>query len=110
MDFTESPTLARLRNEARRVAESAVSRYGAYNDSWILGFSKEFSQELADRRWIGLTWPAEYGGQGRPPLERMVIAEELIAAGAPIAASWFADRQIGPSLIAFGTPAQRERF
>jgi alkylation response protein AidB-like acyl-CoA dehydrogenase len=96
--------------EARRIAAEAVERYGAYNDSWITGFSKEFSLDLGARRWIGLTWPTEFGGAGRPPIERMVISEELIAAGAPISASWFADRQIGPSLIAFGTSDQQRRF
>jgi alkylation response protein AidB-like acyl-CoA dehydrogenase len=110
LDFAESEALAALRHEARELASAAVNRFGAWNDSWISGFSKEFSAELGDRGWIGLTWPVEFGGGGRPPIERMVIAEELIAAGAPIAGSWFADRQMGPSLIAFGTTEQQRRF
>ena len=110
LDFSDSDGLAELRREAKHVAAQAVRRYGAFSDSWILGFSKEFSAELGDRGWIGLTWPTEHGGGGRPAIERLVISEELIAAGAPIAASWFADRQIGPALIAFGTAEQRSRF
>ena len=66
--------------------------------------------ELAARGWIGLTWPVEHGGGGRPAIDRLIIGEELIAAGAPIAAMWFADRQMGPSLIAFGRPDQQEQF
>ena len=50
----------------------------------------------------------EFGGGGRPPIDRLIIGEELIAAGAPIAAMWFADRQMGPTLIAYGTPDQQE--
>jgi alkylation response protein AidB-like acyl-CoA dehydrogenase len=92
------------------VARDAVARYGRHNDSWINGFSKEFAQELASLGWIGLTWPKEFGGQGRPPVDRLIVAEELIAAGAPIAAMWFADRQMGPSLIAYGRPDQQEAF
>ena len=47
----------------------------------------------------------------RPPaIDRLIVGEELIAAGAPIAAMWFADRQMGPSLIAYGTPDQQAEF
>ena len=47
---------------------------------------KEFSRELAAHGWIGMTWPVEFGGGGRPPIERLIVAEEMISAGAPIAA------------------------
>jgi alkylation response protein AidB-like acyl-CoA dehydrogenase len=110
VDFTWTPEQESLRKEAREFAADAVARFGRHNDSWINGFSRELSAELAARGWIGLTWPAEHGGGGRPAIERLIIGEELIAAGAPIAASWFADRQMGPSLIAFGTAEQREQF
>ncbi len=110
MDFAWSPELAALRDEARKVATEGVARYGRHNDSWINGYSKEFSRELAARGWIGMTWPVEVGGGGRPPIERLIVAEEMIAAGAPIAAAWFADRQMGPTLIAFGTAEQQRQF
>ena len=110
MDFRESDEQQALRAQARAVAADAVSRFGRHNDSWINGYSKEFAKEMAALGWIGLTWPVEHGGAGRPPIERLIIGEELIAAGAPIAAMWFADRQMGPSLIAFGTPAQQQAF
>ncbi len=110
MDFDWPPELVTLREDARKVAADAVARYGRFNDSWINGYSKEFSRELAARGWIGMTWPVEVGGGGRPPVERLVVAEEMIAAGAPISASWFADRQMGPTLIAFGTPEQQREF
>ena len=92
------------------MAADAVARFGRHNDSWINGFSKEFAKELAALGWIGMTWPAEYGGGGRPPIDRLIVGEELIAAGAPIAAMWFADRQMGPTLIAYGRPDQQQAF
>ena len=104
MDFTWTAEQDELRSEARRVAEAAVSRYGRHNDSWINGFSKEFARELGAIGWIGMTWPTEFGGGGRPAIDRLIVAEEMISAGAPIAAMWFADRQMGPTLIAHGTP------
>jgi alkylation response protein AidB-like acyl-CoA dehydrogenase len=54
--------------------------------------------------------PVEEGGHGRSGLERFVVTETLISAGAPIAASWVGDRQIGPTLLAYGTPGQRRRL
>ncbi|RCW68611.1 alkylation response protein AidB-like acyl-CoA dehydrogenase [Pseudorhodoferax soli] len=53
-----------------------------------------------------MAWPREFGGQGRSNQERYVVVEELLAAGAPVAAHWVAERQIGLSLLRFGTPDQ----
>jgi alkylation response protein AidB-like acyl-CoA dehydrogenase len=110
MDFAWSPEQRALREQARQVAADAVARFGRANDSWINGYSAEFAKELAALGWIGLTWPVEHGGGGRPAVDRLIIGEELIAAGAPIAAMWFADRQMGPALIAFGRPDQQAEF
>ena len=110
MDFAWTAEQQTLRGQARDIARSAVERFGRHNDSWINGFSKEFAKEMAALGWIGLTWPTEFGGGGRPPVDRLIIGEELIAAGAPIAAMWFADRQMGPSLIAYGRADQQAAF
>jgi alkylation response protein AidB-like acyl-CoA dehydrogenase len=110
MDFRLSDELLSLQAEAERVAADAVARYGRFNDSWLCGYSREFSRELASHDWIGMTWPVEFGGGGRSSIERLLVSEALITAGAPIAASWFADRQMGPSFIAFGTPDQCDRY
>ena len=110
MHFTLTDEQEALKAEAEAVAADAVERYGRHNDSWLCGYSREFSRELAARGWIGMTWPAEFGGGGRPAIERLLMAEALIAAGAPLAASWFVDRQMGPALIAYGTPEQQQRY
>lgn len=110
MDFALDDDQLTLQAHAREVAAGAVARYGRHNDSWINGWSKEFAKELASLGWIGMTWPTEHGGGGRPPIERLIVAEELIAAGAPIAAMWFADRQMGPTLIAYGSADQQRAF
>ena len=110
MDFTWTPEQIALREQAREVAADAVARFGRHNDSWINGYSKEFAKEMAALGWIGMTWPVEHGGGGRPPIDRLIVGEELIAAGAPIAAMWFADRQMGPTLIAYGRPDQQAEF
>ena len=74
------------------------------------GFDRTFSRSLAERGWIGLTLPQQYGGGGRDAFARFVLVEELLAAGAPIAAHWIGDRQSGPLLLHYGTEAQRQYF
>ncbi|WP_436278292.1 acyl-CoA dehydrogenase family protein [Pseudomonas citronellolis] len=74
--------------------------------SWQ-GFDADFSRALAARGWVGLTLPREYGGAGLDPLARFVMVEELLCAGAPVAAHWIADRQSGPLLLRFGSEAQK---
>jgi alkylation response protein AidB-like acyl-CoA dehydrogenase len=110
LDFALGPELKRLQDEARRVAVEGARQFGRLNDSWINGYSKGFSRILAEHGWIGMTWPTEFGGAGRPGIERVIVAEQLIGAGAPIAASWIADRQMGPAIYRYGTADQRAKF
>ncbi|WP_123028729.1 acyl-CoA dehydrogenase family protein [Mycolicibacterium stellerae] len=79
-------------------------------DSWLSGHSPAFSRELGRHGWIGMTWPACYGGRDASTMTRFAVMEELLAAGAPVAAHWFSDRQIGPGLLRHGTEAQRQFF
>ena len=110
LEFGWPDDLVALRTEALAVADDATGRFGVHDDAWINGSSRELSRELGARGWIGMTWPTEHGGGGRSVLERFVVTEALIERGAPIAASWFADRQMGPTLITYGTDDQKARF
>lgn len=65
------------------------------------GADAEFTRRVAARGWIGMTWPRRYGGHERSALERYVVLEEMLAAGAPVGAHWVADRQSGPLLMRF---------
>jgi alkylation response protein AidB-like acyl-CoA dehydrogenase len=77
--------------------------------SWQ-GFSAEFSRALGAAGFLGLTLPTAYGGQGKGPFARFVVVEELLSAGAPVAAHWIADRQSAPLLLGYGTEAQRQAY
>lgn len=79
-------------------------------DTWLTRWNPDFTKARAARGWLGMTIPAEYGGQGRTFMERFVVSEELLAVGAPVAAQWVADRQAAPSLLAYGTEEQKQRF
>lgn len=74
--------------------------------SWM-GFDAGFSRALAQRGWVGITLPAQYGGAGLDAFSRFVLVEELLACGAPVSAHWIADRQSGPLILRYGSDAQR---
>ncbi len=76
-------------------------------ESWS-GHDRAFSRKMGQRGWLGMTWPKQYGGHERSALERYVVLEEMLAAGAPVGYHWVADRQSGPSILQNGTEAQRE--
>jgi len=65
------------------------------------GRDADFSRRMGERGWIGMTWPKRYGGHERSFLERYVVLEELLSAGAPVGAHWVADRQSGPMLMRY---------
>ncbi|GAA4730070.1 acyl-CoA dehydrogenase family protein [Nocardioides endophyticus] len=103
---------ADLREEARSLVASwqIAGRYTPQSDSWLRGFDPEFSKELADRRLIGITWPVEVGGRGLSNTARLAVTEELLRAGAPVAAHWVGDRQIGPAIVRHGHPALKDEL
>lgn len=76
----------------------------------VMGCDPEFSRKLAQRGWVGVMLPKEYGGANLDPLSRFVLVEELLAVGAPVAAHWGGDRQTGPLILKFGTEAQRQTY
>jgi alkylation response protein AidB-like acyl-CoA dehydrogenase len=100
-----------LRAEVREFLKAEMSSITALQKahSWS-AFNAEFSRKLGARGWIGMVWPKQYGGHERSALERYVVLEELLAAGAPVGAHWIADRQSGSLILRYGTEEQRQRF
>lgn len=109
---TEGPALTELRLEVRAFLAEQI-RDGAFVphvDTWLTRWDRGFTRELGRRGWLGMVVPTEYGGRGRTYLERFVVTEELLVVGAPVAAHWVAERQIGPSLLKYGTEEQKQAF
>lgn len=104
------PRAAAIRAEVRDFlqAERAAGSFAPRCDAWLSGFSPEFSRRLGAHGWLGMCWPRRYGGGEHSGLERFVVVEELLAAGAPVAAHWVSDRQSGPALLRYGTEEQRQ--
>jgi acyl-CoA dehydrogenase len=104
------PPALRLREEVRAFLKQALAS-GAYTPH--LGhteFNLDFTRKVAQRGWIGMTWPKQYGGRERSYLERFVMTEEMLAAAAPCAAHWFGDRQTGPSLLRYGSEQLKQKY
>ena len=106
------PELAKLRGALREflIADRAEFGWQPAVDAWLSKWDEAFSARLGDAGFLGLTIPPEYGGHGLGHLHRYVVTEELLAAGAPVAAHWIADRQVGPGLLSYGTEEQRQRI
>ncbi len=101
-------TLEPLRREVRAFLAEALAPYSALtrSNTWD-GFDADFSRQLGARGWLGMTLPRAYGGHERSALERYVVVEEVLAAGAPVGFHWIADRQSGPVIARYGSEAQK---
>ncbi|MGH7043755.1 MAG: acyl-CoA dehydrogenase family protein [Acetobacteraceae bacterium] len=102
------PEAEALRTEVRAFLKDALADRPPLKraESWT-GHDFGFSRAMGARGWIGMTWPRRYGGHERSALERYVVLEEMLAAGAPVGAHWIADRQSGPAILRYGTEAQK---
>ncbi len=100
-----------LRGEVREFLRGLQTQAPAHQRarSWS-GYDPEFSRALGRRGWLGITLPCELGGAGRSAFARYVLVEEMLCAGAPVGSHWIADRQSGPLILKYGTPAQQQFY
>ena len=112
MRFTFTKEQEEFRKEVHDFLEGELRAGTFYTQSrgLVAPSSREFSLKMAERGWVGFSWPKEYWGKGRSYVEKMILNEELMKVQAPIGYHFLADRQVGPALIAFGSDWQRETF
>ncbi len=96
------PECKELRKEVRAFLKQEIDAGtfhpgGGRNENAAL-----FAKKVGAKGWIGMTWPKEYGGQGKTQLERYVVTEEMLAHKAPTRHYSTADRQSGPVLLRYG--------
>lgn len=108
---TRDRSLEGVREEVRGLIESwrAAGRLVPRSDAWLRSADIDFSKELAARGLIGMAWPKPYGA-GASNVDRLAMTEELLRAGAPVAAHWVGDRQIGPAILRHGSERLREEI
>ena len=111
MDLRDTPEEAAFREEVREfiaanLPEGSRSRGGRrFEDT-----DREWSRRLGEAGYAGLTWPREYGGSGAPYSHQAIFLEELARAEAPSHLGVIGIGMAGPTIIAWGTPEQKERY
>jgi alkylation response protein AidB-like acyl-CoA dehydrogenase len=111
VDLRDTPEEAAFRDEVRsfiadNLPESSKKRGGRrFEDE-----DREWSRRLGEGGYAGLTWPKEYGGAGAPYSHQAIFLEELARAEAPSHLGVIGIGMAGPTIIAWGTPAQKERY
>jgi alkylation response protein AidB-like acyl-CoA dehydrogenase len=112
MKFTFTKEQEAFRQEVRDFvqAELDAGTFSVSSKALVGHISQEFSRKMAQRGWIGLTWPKQYGGQERTYVDKMIMFEELFKVQAPVGYHFLADRQVGPAIMKFGTEWHQEFF
>ncbi len=117
MDFHDSALEATFRGEIRDwIAKHHVGEFSTLSPSagetaetdWELRV--EWEKLLGRDRWLGLSWPVEYGGRSATFSEQVIFQEEYARAGAPARVSFFGEGLFAPTLIQFGTGEQQRRY
>jgi alkylation response protein AidB-like acyl-CoA dehydrogenase len=117
MDFHDSPLEAAFRTEVRGwLDEHLVGEFkelgavGGEADETGWDVRVEWERLLGTDRWVGLSWPLEYGGRAATFAEQVIFQEEYARAGAPARVSFFGEGLFAPTLIRFGTDEQKRRY
>src|SRR3989338_10463201 len=111
MDFAFSQQHRRFREEVRAFARAEVTPdIFADMERRASEHHPGFHAKLAERGWIGMQWPVEYGGQGLDNLHVSIFNEELEYRFAPLSRCRTSVVFVGQSVIAFGSEEQKRHF
>ncbi|WP_029115721.1 acyl-CoA dehydrogenase family protein [Mycobacterium sp. URHB0044] len=117
MEIDIAPSHSGFRDEVRTwLAEHLVGEFaehrgvGSPTDDTAWDVRIAWERELSDGNWLGLTWPREYGGRGAGLAEEIVFEYEYARAAAPARVNTQSLDLLGPTLLAFGSDAQKSRF
>jgi len=113
-----SPQDEQFRRDIREwLAGNLTGRFAALLDAGGPGREHEahaerlaWNRHLAAAGWTCLGWPPEHGGRGATLAQQVIFYEEYARSRAPARVGYLGEELLGPTLIAFGTPAQQRRF
>jgi alkylation response protein AidB-like acyl-CoA dehydrogenase len=111
MFLEESPEQQELRAELRRYyadlltdeVREGLAEGGEGGDAW-----REVVRQIGKDGWLGIGWPTEFGGQGRPATDQFIFFDETRRAGAPF--PFVTINTVGPTIMRFGTEEQKSFF
>ena len=114
MDLNDTPEQAAYRAEVRawleQNASHAPATRGRGDEEGAVAAHRAWQRRLAEAGYVGVTWPAEHGGQGKGPLHQVVINQEIARAGVPGILDAIGVGMLGPTLIAHGSEEQKQRY
>jgi alkylation response protein AidB-like acyl-CoA dehydrogenase len=114
VDFRDTPEEASFRAELRGWLEQNLPADWAGRlptvGRWDEAFSREWSRKLYDAGYVGLTWPKEFGGGGLPHTFQGIYLEETARIGAPDHIGGIGLGMAGPTIIAWGSDEQKQRY
>lgn len=113
MDLSDSPQEAAFRARLREWMPTALAELPWPEPTDLAAkrpFWQQWQQALFEAGLAGLTWPVEYGGAGLGPDLRAVFTEEADRLGAPERLNIIGEDFAGPTIVDFGSPAQKDRF
>jgi len=118
MDLRDRPQDSAFRAEVRQFLEEHLvgefaelgGRGGSGDETFGFDVRLRWEKVLAAGGWTGLAWPSEYGGRGASMTEQVIFHEEYVRAAAPGRVSVMGEGLLGPTLIHYGTEAQKARF
>lgn len=111
MDFAYTPEQEALRQEVQQFIEENVTPeiLEEVEESGLRSrgpLTRELYQKIADRGWIGISWPKEYGGQGGSRIEQYIVEEEFGRLGIEVGGAGSG----APAILAAGTEEQKKYF
>jgi hypothetical protein len=107
MELELTPSQQALRQDLREYFEALVTPELRQADIGSPPHQR-FIRRLGEDGWLGIGWPAEYGGQGRSAIEQMIFFHEVSRADAPFPIMTVTT--VGPTVMRFGTDEQKQRF
>lgn len=114
MDLDDTPEIARFRTDVRHWLDANLPAdwrgREPEDQAERFAFRRAWQSRLHAGGWCGMAWPREHGGRGASYLEQVVLNEELARARAPVIANYIAVHMAGPTIIAYGTEAQKQRY
>ena len=108
MDLNDTPDQARHREKVRGWLEEHASE--APVSEGDIPARRAWQARLADAGLAGVTWPKEVGGQGMGPVEQVIVNQEIARAGVLGVLDAIGVGMLGPTIIAHGTEAQKDRY
>ncbi len=116
MDFTLTPEQEAFRAEVRAWLKANLPPDWASRPvtdvprSEMYELGRLWQRKLYEAGFLGLTWPKEYGGRGLTWMEELIFHEELVLHRAPPPLNILGLGMAGPTIIAYGTEAQKRRY